>query len=67
MCIIHEPEGFEFFLAQNKEISIEFDPAINSSILRCSIEDGISTIGILPENSYFKVFHSGIDVFQKYL
>jgi hypothetical protein len=62
MCIIHEPECFEFALMQQDEISIEFNAKKNSIAPRHSIENWICVISLLPGNSNYTVLHKGIDV-----
>ena len=67
MHLIHELEGFEFILRPKEEVIIEVSSSEESIYLRHSIENGICEIGILPNNSHYRVLHNGIDVFKEYL
>ena len=67
MLFLHEPEGFEFRLPPNEEVTIQVDPVEHSITLVHSMEENTCVINILDDKSLYKVLYKGVDVFAQYL
>ena len=67
MCIMQEPEGFEFMVPIGEDVVIEADSCLESVILRHSIDiDGV-TIGVINDENNYRVLYKGEDVFKDVL
>lgn len=67
MIFIHEPEGFEFSLPPNEEVTIQVESVENSIVLVNSMHNNSCVVSVMDDKCNYRVFYKGEDVFEKFL